>query len=73
MSKKKLSELKTNAEELFFENEFIWFDSPVSKHLSIGVDWETEQIIIVDLDHPDGPAIQSSHLMDMDTFLLEEN
>jgi hypothetical protein len=72
MSKKKLSKLKTKADDLL-EKEFIWFDSPLSKRLSIGVDWDTEQIVIVDLDHPNGPAIQSSYLLDMDTFYEEEN
>lgn len=42
---------------------------------SIGIDWENEEMYIIDLEHPDGAVIESSNLMinrvwDEDTYPL---
>lgn len=67
-----MSKLKTKADELF-DAEFIWYVSPVDPDgLAVGIDWETQAVVIVDMDHPDGAVIQSGGLLDVDTVYVEE-
>jgi hypothetical protein len=66
------SELKSKADELL-DGEFIWYMSPVDPDgLAVGIDWETQAIVIVDMDHPDGAVIQTGGLLDINTIYVKE-
>ena len=70
----KLIELQAKANELF-ETEFTWYvnQDPRGGQLAIGIDWESNGIVLVDLEHPDGAVIQDGGLMDIDTIYQEAN
>jgi hypothetical protein len=61
-----MDELKAKAGELL-EADFVWFDTE-KRELSIGIDWDGPYLVVVDLEHPDGPAIESAGLIDLNTI-----
>jgi hypothetical protein len=69
----KLEALKAKANELF-ETEFVWYvnPDPNAGQLSVGIDWEIQAIVIVDMDHPDGAVIQTGGLLDINTIYVKE-
>ena len=67
----KLNELKAKANDLF-EADFVWYQSPYSEGLAIGIDWDSNQVAIVDLDHPDGSVIQDAGRFDVNTIYIDE-
>ena len=67
-----MSRLKAKADELF-DAEFIWYQSPVSPDdLAVGIDWDRQHIVIVDLDHPDGAVIQDAGLLYVNTVYVDD-
>lgn len=51
-----MEQMKEKASELMSDGDFSWFDNG---DMSIGMDWATMQMVIVDMDHPDGPTIEA--------------
>lgn len=63
-----LMELQVKANELF-GTEFTWYVSQDSRggQLAVGIDWDSNQTVFVDLDHPDGYVIQNAGKFDVTT------
>jgi len=53
-----MEQMKEKASELMSDGDFSWFDSK-ENDMSIGMDWTTMQMVIVDMEHPDGPSIEA--------------
>jgi hypothetical protein len=53
-----LEQLKAHAETLA-GNKLTWVENEC---LSIGFDWESEEMYIIDRDHPDGAVIEATDL-----------
>jgi hypothetical protein len=70
----KSSELQAKANELF-GTEFTWYVSqdPRGGQLAVGIDWDSNQTVFVDLDHPNGNVIQDAGSFDVKTVYEEAN
>ena len=67
----KLEALKAKADQLL-DADFVWYSSPFSNGLAVGINWDIQEIVLVDVDHPDGAVIQTGGLLDIDTVYVEE-
>jgi hypothetical protein len=61
-----MDELKAKAGELL-ELDLVWFDNE-KRELSVGIDWDGPYLVVVDLEHPDGPSIEYGGMIDLSTI-----
>ena len=64
-----MDELKAKAASLL-EADFVWFDNE-KRLLSVGIDWAGPYLVTVDLEHPDGHAIEYGGMIDLETIYLD--
>ena len=66
-----MEQMKQKATELIENSEFSWFDN-VDNQMSIGIDWmANNDMVIIDMEHPDGPVIQAVGEIDYTTIYTE--
>jgi hypothetical protein len=49
--------------------DLTWFDN---EGISIGIDWQSNTIVVADLDHPDGATIEVGSFSDLKVFYQED-
>lgn len=66
-----IEQMKQKASELIENSDFSWFDS-VGNLMSIGIDWMADNnMVIIDMEHPDGPVIQAVGEIDYVTIYTD--
>lgn len=67
-----LDKLKEIASAIIEDSELEWFDHKGIQQ-SIGIDWETMELVVIDMEHPDGPVIQANReTVELDTIFYAE-
>jgi hypothetical protein len=49
--------------------DLTWFDNG---GISIGIDWQSNKIVVADTEHPDGATIEVGTFSDLEVFYQED-